>query len=224
MQNASILSTDLSKADLRGADLREAELRNTTLYQTNMHGVNLGSTTIAHTDLSSIKGLAEIDHSGPSDTMLHTIQLPQDGSALHFLRGAGIPDEWIDFYRSTMMPPIQYHSCFISYAHQDDDLASRLHSDLQDHGVRCWFAPHDMRIGDKIRSRIDEAIHEMARHVSLQRCAGWPPALRRQGVVPGERGFQFRKRGIGVDAFLADVIGPALDQGFCGLLPLRGLL
>jgi precorrin-2 methylase len=25
--------------------------------------------------------------------------------------------------------------------------------------VRCWFAPEDMKIGDKIRSRIDEAIH-----------------------------------------------------------------
>jgi TIR domain len=29
---------------------------------------------------------------------------------------------------------------------------------LQNHGVRCWFAPHDLKIGDKIRSRIDESI------------------------------------------------------------------
>ncbi|HEU5376739.1 MAG TPA: toll/interleukin-1 receptor domain-containing protein, partial [Ktedonobacteraceae bacterium] len=65
----------------------------------------------------------------------------------------------IDDYRTRMMHPIQYYSCFISYAHQDDALAHRLHSDLQDKGVRCWFAPHNMRIGDKIRPRIDEAIH-----------------------------------------------------------------
>jgi predicted ATPase with chaperone activity len=30
---------------------------------------------------------------------------------------------------------------------------------LQANNVRCWFAPEDMKIGDKIRSRIDEVIH-----------------------------------------------------------------
>lgn len=30
---------------------------------------------------------------------------------------------------------------------------------MQNAGVRCWFAPEDMKIGDKFRSRIDEAIH-----------------------------------------------------------------
>jgi len=114
---------------------------------------------MANIDLCHTRGLAEIIHQGPSFISLHTIQLPQDGSALLFLRGCGVSDEWIDFYRATMMHPIQYHSCFISYAHQNDDLARRLHADLQDKGVRCWFAPHDMHIGDKIRSRIDEAIH-----------------------------------------------------------------
>jgi hypothetical protein len=58
-----------------------------------------------------------------------------------------------------MMSPIQYHSCFISYSSKDDILARRLYADLQDQGVRCWFAPEDMKIGDKIRARIDEAIH-----------------------------------------------------------------
>jgi hypothetical protein len=56
------------------------------------------------------------------------------------------------------MHPIQYYSCFISYSHQDNEFVHRLHADLQNQGVRCWFAPHDMRIGDKIRPRIDEAI------------------------------------------------------------------
>jgi hypothetical protein len=96
---------------------------------------------------------------GPSNLTLYSIQLPQDGNAIHFLRGAGVPDEWIDDYRARMMHPVQYHSCFISYAHQDEDLTYRLNADLQNKGVRCWFAPHDMKIGDNIRPRIDEAIH-----------------------------------------------------------------
>ncbi len=54
--------------------------------------------------------------------------------------------------------PFEYCSCFISYSHKDDDFAKRLHNDLQAKGVRCWFAPHDMKIGDKIRSTIDDSI------------------------------------------------------------------
>jgi hypothetical protein len=37
-------------------------------------------------------------------------------------------------------------------------LAERLHGDLQSNGVRCWFAPEDLKIGDKLRPSFDEAI------------------------------------------------------------------
>jgi uncharacterized protein YjbI with pentapeptide repeats len=155
LRDASLISanlsggTTLSGADLSGADLSGADLSE----------VHLWKTIFAENDLSAVKGLVEIDHRGPSHIELHTVKLPQDGSALHFLRGTGVSNEWIDFYRATMMMSIQYHSCFISYAHQDEMLARRLHTDLQNNGIRCWFAPEDLRIGDKIRPRIDEAIH-----------------------------------------------------------------
>jgi hypothetical protein len=54
--------------------------------------------------------------------------------------------------------PIQHYSCFISYSAKDQEFAERLHADLQNKGVRCWFAPHDMPIGGKIRDEIDAAI------------------------------------------------------------------
>lgn len=63
--------------------------------------------------------------------------------------------------------PIQYHSLFISYSNQDDTLAHRLYADLQVQGVHCWFAPEDMNIGDKIRDRIDQAIHLQDRSLLL---------------------------------------------------------
>ena len=53
---------------------------------------------------------------------------------------------------------IQYYSCFISYSAKDQMFADRLHADLQNKGVRCWFAPHDMPIGAKIWDAIDAAI------------------------------------------------------------------
>jgi hypothetical protein len=57
----------------------------------------------------------------------------------------------------------RYWSCFISYSSEDEAFAQLLHRDLQEKGVRCWFAPKDMRIGAKIRDTIDEAIREMGK-------------------------------------------------------------
>src|SRR5438270_11425906 len=54
--------------------------------------------------------------------------------------------------------PIDFYSCFISYSSKDQDFAERLYADLQSKGVRCWFAPEDLKIGDKFWHRIDESI------------------------------------------------------------------
>ena len=54
--------------------------------------------------------------------------------------------------------PIEFYSCFISYSTHDQEFAERLHADLQAKGVRCWFAPHDIKGGRKIHEQIDEAI------------------------------------------------------------------
>lgn len=48
--------------------------------------------------------------------------------------------------------------CFISYSSKDDAFARRIHEDLEHSGFECWFAPHDLPIGAKIRKGIDEAI------------------------------------------------------------------
>ena len=36
--------------------------------------------------------------------------------------------------------------------------AERIRADLQNKGVRCWFAPHDLPIGGETRKEIDTAI------------------------------------------------------------------
>jgi hypothetical protein len=51
-----------------------------------------------------------------------------------------------------------YHSCVLSYATEDQAFTEKLHADLQSNGVSCWFAPHDLKIGDKLRTQIYEAI------------------------------------------------------------------
>jgi hypothetical protein len=78
--------------------------------------------------------------------------------SLAFLRSVGLSDNLIDYLPSLLNQPIQFYSCFISYSSQDQDFADRLHADLQNKGVRCWFAPHDLPIGARTWDTIDEAI------------------------------------------------------------------
>jgi hypothetical protein len=69
-----------------------------------------------------------------------------------------VPDDVIEYLPSLRGDPIRFYSCFISYSAKDESFADRLHTDLQNNGVRCWFAPHDLPIGAKTWDEIDEAI------------------------------------------------------------------
>jgi len=79
---------------------------------------------------------------------------------LAFLRGCGLPDSFIEYLSSLVATglAIRFYSCFISYSTKDQDFADRLHADLQNKGVRCWFASHDIQAGRKVHEQIDEAI------------------------------------------------------------------
>jgi len=159
LRDANLSGANLSDANLGGAYLHGTNLSSANLRDTNLSGAILDGTIFTYVDLRLAKGLIGIRHYASSIVQLHSVQLPQDGSALHFLRGTGIPDHWIALYQAEMMHPIQYHSVFISYSSKDDLLAQRLYADLQVQGVRCWFAPEDLKIGEEFRQRIDEAIH-----------------------------------------------------------------
>ena len=77
---------------------------------------------------------------------------------ISFLRGCGLPDALIEYLPALLGQAIRFHSCFISYSEKDKFFAERLYADLQNKGVRCWFAPHDLPIGAKTWDAIDEAI------------------------------------------------------------------
>ena len=75
-----------------------------------------------------------------------------------FLRGCGVPDSFIEYMRSLVGKPIDYYSAFISYSSKDEEFAERLYADLQNKGVRCWYAQEDLKIGDHYHQRIEESI------------------------------------------------------------------
>jgi len=105
-----------------------------------------------------VKGLETIQHEGPSTIGIDTLLRSEGAIPEIFLRGAGLSDSFIEYARSLSQRPIQYYTCFISYSSKDQEFAERLYADLQSNNVRCWYAPEDMKIGDKIRQRIDECI------------------------------------------------------------------
>jgi hypothetical protein len=120
----------------------------------------VGHTSFGDVDLSVVKNLETVVHDGPSTIGFDTIIRSQGKIPEIFLRGAGVPDSISEAIPSLVgsLNPIDYYSCFISYSSKDESFARRLHADLQSKGVRCWFAPEDMDIGDKIRPRIEESI------------------------------------------------------------------
>jgi len=109
-------------------------------------------------DLRGVKGLERVVHRAPSGITTSTLERSQGDIPEAFLRGVGLSDTFITSLSSLVTKPIEYYTCFISYSSYDQDFAERVYADLQSNGVRCWFAPEDMRIGDKIRPRIDESI------------------------------------------------------------------
>jgi TIR domain/Pentapeptide repeats (8 copies) len=165
---ANLTKVGLSGADLTRADLKEANLSGALLYSADLSGANLREadlskaavewTIFGNVDLRTVKGLETVTHRGPSTIGTDTISRSGGDIPETFLRGAGLSSTFIDYARSLVQNPIEYYTCFISYSTRDQEFASRLYSDLQAKGVRCWFAPQDMRIGEKFWHRIDESI------------------------------------------------------------------
>jgi hypothetical protein len=178
LRGANLMAANLRGADLRGANFVAANLRAANLGEANLSVADLsmadlsaasldnmdltvaivGSTIFANVDLSRVKGLETLVHNGPSSIGLDTIYRSKGKIPHVFLRGAGVPENFIEYMASLVGTGIEFYSLFISYSTHDQEFAERLHADLQAKGVRCWFAPHDMRSGKKVHEQIDEAI------------------------------------------------------------------
>jgi hypothetical protein len=153
LSGANLTNADLSGANLTGA----ANLNGARLLGANLTGAHLLETVFADADLTSVIGLETCGHSGPSTVDHRTLQ-KSGPLPLSFLRGVGLPDNLIEYLHALLNQAIQHYSCFISYSTQDQEFADRLYADLQNKGVRCWFAPHDIRVGENIHEQIDSAI------------------------------------------------------------------
>ena len=173
LRNSNLSNANLRAADLHGADLSNANLNSANLTEASLLAANLsradlqstdftyakvGHTIFANTDLSLAKGLNYVYCLGPTYIDIITLYISGGNIPEVFLRSCGVPDTFITFAKSLVGTAIDYYSAFISYSSKNQSFAERLYADLQSKGVRCWFAPEDIKIGDKFRQRIDEAI------------------------------------------------------------------
>jgi hypothetical protein len=157
----SILTlTRLRDADLRKSGLWGAFLNDASLKGAKLHGATVGETVFAGCDLTEALGLDSIEFTSRSYLDVPTFFTLYGKVSDKVLHGLGIPEPLMTYAASLIASsnPIDFYSCFISYSTKDQEFATRLYTDLQAHGVRCWFAPHDVQAGKKLHEQIDQAI------------------------------------------------------------------
>ncbi len=169
LSNAKLKGTNFSGADLSGADLCGAELCNANLRGVNLRGVNLKDTdlsgsvftgTVIACDLSNAMGLDSVNHLAPSIIDVNSLLCSKGELPEKFLRGCGLQEEEIVYFRSRVNKAIRFYTCFISYSTADEDFVTLLHNDLQAAGIRCWKWDHDARTGKNLWGEIDFAIRK----------------------------------------------------------------
>jgi hypothetical protein len=148
----------LAEANLGGADLVWADLRGANLAWADLTKATISYTTFGDNDLSNVKGLETVHHSGPSTIGIDTIYKSKGNIPEVFLRGCGVPEDFIVYMKSLVGKPIEFYSCFISYSSKDDDFAQRLYADLQAKNVRCWKFDENAKWGEPVWGEIDRSI------------------------------------------------------------------
>jgi hypothetical protein len=168
LSKANLTEANLTGADLIWTDMAEANLTNANLFSTSINGANMNGTNISHAicdattfsdvDLSHVKGLETVQHHGPS--YIDVLSLYQSKGKIPeiFLRGCGLPEDFITYIPSLLGKTIDFYSCFISYSRSDQAFAQRLYDTLQGQGIRCWLDEKQMNPGDDIYDEIDRGI------------------------------------------------------------------
>lgn len=180
LRRADLREAALRWASLRGADLRGAHLRWTNLSEADLTRAYLtwadlteadltgavvayaacGNTLFSNIDLSLVTGLESVRHLGRSYIDIHTLYASRGRIPEVFLRGCGIPEDFIKLVPSFNTDSIEFYSCFISYSHQDRAFARRVYDTLQGRGIRCWHDEKQMVPGDDIYVEVVRGIRQ----------------------------------------------------------------
>ena len=183
LRGAKLRGSTWAFVNFRGADLSNLQLRVVTLHscvltetclnnslflytflgncglsRTDFSMSSFAYTVFSNCNLDDAIGLEKATHLGPSTIGIDTIldsrgQIPEP-----FLRGCGVPEDFIKLIPSLTAQPFEFYKCFISHSSLDMDFCNRLHADLQNGGVRVWLFQKDARTGRGVWDEIDQSI------------------------------------------------------------------
>ena len=159
---ASLIDVQFIMTSLENVFFEEGNITGCLFRVVNFSNSNFSDLFLARSsffscNFTSCSSLSEAIWETPCATDFETIVQSWPISNA-FLRGCGFPDNLIDYLPSLMNDPIQFYSCFISYADKNRKFVDRLHNDMQGAGVRVWYAPEDLKAGDKLHPTFDRAI------------------------------------------------------------------
>jgi uncharacterized protein YjbI with pentapeptide repeats len=171
-QYGNLIGADFTSANLYSANLGNTQLAraifcNTALKNTDVSNSTWGLTIVVGVELNDVKGIETTEHLDRSLIGMDILELSARGitaSATNqisieiFLRKAGIAEETIRHFRTMIVNPIKFYSCFISYTHADKAFARRLHDQLQARGIRCWLDEHQLLPVYPIMQFVDRGI------------------------------------------------------------------
>lgn len=177
LRSAQLNSSYLSETSFTKADLNKVGFRNATISHSNLSKSNLADAVFSGTDLqatdfsrahitgtifnnvnlSTALGLDTVKHFGPSVVDIATLYRSQGKIPEIFLRGCGMPDYFFTSF-SSHFKAIDFYSCFISYSTRDEEFAKKLHASMQAEHLHVWFAPENIKGGQKIFEQIERAI------------------------------------------------------------------
>ena len=71
-------------------------------------------------------------------------------------------DEWfgpeVGIRMGLLTKPTESYSCFVCYSHKDEEFAKQLYSRLRSANIKAFYAPEDVKGGEKLHEQIDHAI------------------------------------------------------------------
>mgnify|MGYP001045793614 CR=1 FL=1 len=160
---ADLTRADMLDADLSGANLERANLIRAHLIGANLTGANLsncyvGFTTFGDVDLTEVAGLHTVSHQAASTIGIDTIYRSKGEIPEVFLKGAGVPEDFVRYIPSLLAQPFQLYTCFLCHSGKDRRFNERLHADLRAKGVRVWYFPEDATWGKTVWGEIDRSI------------------------------------------------------------------
>jgi uncharacterized protein YjbI with pentapeptide repeats len=179
LRETNLLRADLTKARLSNVRLGGANLRDARLTDSQFRGAEMYDIAIASSDLSHVRGLANVSHLGPSSISTDTFALSEGQIPEEFLRGCGLPDweiEVVKLHRTNLSnedvnailykiydlratQALQISPLFVSYSHRDSEFVDKMGASLTQRGIRYWRDTHDMKAG-RIEKQIDRAIRQ----------------------------------------------------------------